>query len=220
MQVLEILIYDDGSPDNTPQILRQLEEDNDKIIVKYGRENRGAGYARSELLQLARGQYVAFLDADDEWFGDKLAIQLSAMISANAKLSTAGYEVYNSDGTFLGVRKPPKIIKFWSMHFANWIATSMTIVNRDLEGFTDMPLIRKRQDYAYWLKLFKLNPGLECLSISTVLGRYHRLDSGLSASPIDNLKANYHMYAKVLNYGLFTAGLFVLCNAVIRILRT
>ena len=72
-QELEILVIDDGSSDRTPEIVQSFGPP-----VHYDRqENAGGPAARNRGLGLMRGEFVAFLDADDRWDGDKLACQLA-----------------------------------------------------------------------------------------------------------------------------------------------
>jgi glycosyltransferase involved in cell wall biosynthesis len=72
---LEILIVDDGSTDATPQVAPQLGAD-----VRYFRkDNGGPASARNVGLREARGEVIAFLDADDQWPDGKLALQLARL---------------------------------------------------------------------------------------------------------------------------------------------
>jgi glycosyltransferase involved in cell wall biosynthesis len=72
---LEILVVDDGSADATPQVAPQLGAD-----VRYFRkENGGVASARNVGLREARGEVIAFLDADDQWPDGKLALQLARL---------------------------------------------------------------------------------------------------------------------------------------------
>ena len=66
----EIIVIDDGSTDNTLKILKDFK-DRIQLISK---ENGGAGAARQAGCDLARGQYIAFLDSDDLWFPWTLAV--------------------------------------------------------------------------------------------------------------------------------------------------
>jgi len=71
----EILVVDDGSQDNTQEVLKTFS---DRInIVK--QTNRGYGAARNEGLKRATGSYIAFQDDDDEWYPWKLEVQLKIM---------------------------------------------------------------------------------------------------------------------------------------------
>lgn len=60
----EIVIVNDGSADNTIEIIKQLASTNDKIIV-IDKENHGVSAARNDALDIVSGDYVMFVDADD-----------------------------------------------------------------------------------------------------------------------------------------------------------
>ncbi len=60
----EIICVDDGSTDNSLEILRKYEENDERIIVLY-QENAGAGVARNKGIEIAKGEYIAFIDSDD-----------------------------------------------------------------------------------------------------------------------------------------------------------
>jgi len=68
----ELLIWDDGSSDGTQQFVMNVR---DKRVCYHGGENRGPAFARNQALNRAKGEYIAFLDDDDQWLPGKLARQ-------------------------------------------------------------------------------------------------------------------------------------------------
>lgn len=69
----EVIIIDDGSTDSTPQILKAIPHP----IRFLSRENKGSNPTRNELLSMAKGTWVQFLDSDDELLPNKLESNLS-----------------------------------------------------------------------------------------------------------------------------------------------
>jgi len=83
---LEIIVVDDASTDNTREIVRGFKDDR----IRYLRhdENRGGSAARNTGVDAATGQYIAFLDDDDEWVPQMMQKQLDALQGFDAVLCT------------------------------------------------------------------------------------------------------------------------------------
>lgn len=76
---LEVWVVDDGSSDGTLAALATIDDPRLKVIAQ---ANAGTASARNAALARARGRYVAFLDADDRWFPEKLAIEVALLANA------------------------------------------------------------------------------------------------------------------------------------------
>jgi len=182
-------------------------------------ENKGAGYARNMLLKKAKGDVIAFLDADDIWYPEKLARQLDLMNSLEADIVVSHYDVVNAGGDRIGSRCPPNLITNFKMHLRREIRTSMAIICSHVNGCRDMPLIRRRQDYAYWLRMFSINKNLTCVTVPEVMGAYYRMPGSLSSSMIKNFRANYVMFRHVMGYSALLSSVCLIGNVFTRLFR-
>ena len=71
----EMIIVDDGSTDNSAEIIRQIAQ-HDLRIKLTQKENGGSASARKLVLSIAQGEYIQFLDADDRLDKNKLQLQI------------------------------------------------------------------------------------------------------------------------------------------------
>lgn len=78
----EVVVYDDGSSDGTPEVLRSF---GDRIVFIRADENRGLAVARNRAIERSRGSHVALLDQDDLWRPGKLERQM-ALFAAHPDL--------------------------------------------------------------------------------------------------------------------------------------
>lgn len=90
-QEFEVIVIDDGSTDNS---LRKVEEFDDERIRVYKQENKGASSARNKGVELAKNNWIAFLDADDIWYKDHLEeLNKSIKTFPKAQVVSNAYEI-------------------------------------------------------------------------------------------------------------------------------
>jgi len=75
---LEIILVDDGSTDDFEDHIEELNDPRIKLIKQ---ANSGAAAARNNGINNAKGEFIAFLDADDIWSGNKLKLQLDVLLN-------------------------------------------------------------------------------------------------------------------------------------------
>lgn len=101
-QKIEVIVVDDGSTDDTLTVLQKFE---DRVLI-YSQENMGVSAARNAGMQLAKGEYIAFLDADDWWAPSKVEKQMIAMIKSKSNISYSFYVASNLEGHTVPVTSP------------------------------------------------------------------------------------------------------------------
>jgi hypothetical protein len=155
---LELLIVDDGSRDSTAYLLSQL--DDERVAVTVHTESAGIPTRRNELLERARGRYIAPLDADDIWFSDRLARQV-AVLEAQPSLAVVGSDVMVVDdavgiGLYFRVPRSDAAIRWWSLFSSPVIHISSTIRATAFEtGIRYDPSFPLAQDYDLFTKLLR-----------------------------------------------------------------
>lgn len=91
---IELIIVDDESPDNSPQICDEWAEKDDRVKVIHKEKNGGLSAARNTGIEHATGDYIAFFDSDD--FVDKTLIEKAAakLMEENADIAWYGVNFY------------------------------------------------------------------------------------------------------------------------------
>ena len=208
----EILIFDDASNSETIRILKQLEEESHLITVHYSDENEGAGEARSFLISQAKFPYCAFLDADDVWTPHKLEIQLVEFINPAVLVCFSSYYICDENLIPMFVKLAIPRVGRRALLFANHIPNSTAVFRTELAKSIIYPKIRRRQDYAFWLKLFTQYPNAIAVGIKKPLMKYRKVEGSLSSSPIQNLKYNYCVFHDELGLNPIAATTYVAIN--------
>lgn len=110
----EIIVYDDGSTDATPDIIERLHHEDSRVVLHRADGNRGRGFARNKLLELTSGAILAWQDADDSWHPRKLELQLGVLLPLLAQGTRAAvlstYEVATQGEPDKQIKTPPSII--------------------------------------------------------------------------------------------------------------
>ena len=130
-QSVEIIVVDDGSTDNTGSLVSGL---NDKIKYIY-QKNQGPSSARNKGIENAKGELIAFLDADDLWLPQKLKLQVDIMERlADVGAVASGYSLFDecADQCFnVSHRQANEFLSFKELYIKNSLVTPSLLIRRE-----------------------------------------------------------------------------------------
>ena len=211
---IEIVLVDDCSKDNSQAIILGYQKDHPEIVYYRQPVNQGAGAARNKALELAKGQYVAFLDADDLWYPEKTEKQICLLQKSNGAFAYTAIEMIDSNGNI--VKKKRKVKEQIGYKFLlknTMIATSTVLIDRKKLGDFRMPLRRGGQDYATWLML--LRDGTIAYGINEALEQYRiGNNNSLAGKKRKSIKQVWEIQTQQENISKFKALINVFCFTV------
>lgn len=198
MPLWEVLITDDCSTDKTCDVVNEMAKEDNRIRLFTFTKNQGAAAARNNSLAYANGRYIAYLDADDVWYPNKLENQISFMRDEKKFFSCTSYDVIDQNGKYLG-RTVRMLDKCDYEHFLthNLLQTIGIMIDTKYvdKKLLIMPNLRRCEDAATWLQILKA--GYICYGISDALGGYRRVSGSLSSGKIDGARNIWNLYRNI-----------------------
>lgn len=220
-RTLEIIVVDDGSKDATKAILEEYKKefciDNLQIVCQ---DNTGPSAARNLGLDLARGEYIAFLDSDDLWTRDKIEAQMQVfMKNPSANLVGALFQRKKVLGDIWEV-------PFHKLIYHNYFVTSTVVCRKcifDMLKFNENQ--KYSEDYRLWMEIVSQYGGGFLLNENLVTWVNKRClrESGLSAKVWEMEKGELNNYQYLWRksiisfYSFIGASCYSLCKFLYRL---
>ena len=206
----EMIIVDDGSKDNSAEIVRGYME-KDSRIKFLQQANAGSAAARNNGIRHAEGQYIALLDADDLWDPEFLEDQIRFMKEKNATCVYCTYRCIDADGKeVLHPVKSKPVVTIEKMMVMNYIGCLSGLYNAEKHGkiYLREELKSIRDDYAYWVDVVKTE-GV-AYGNPRILASYRVLANSTTGNKKKLIKKQYEFYRNHLKLGVLRSS----CNLV------
>lgn len=198
----EMLIVDDGSKDNSADIVVEYAK-RDSRIKLLKQKNAGSAAARNKALSNAQGQYICFLDTDDLLEPSFLMKQIAFLKQKNAALVFASYKrIDENDNEKLKPFIVPEEVSYNSLLKTCPISCLTSIYDKKIVGeqFFKVELKSLRDDYAFWLEMLKK------IKIAygnrELLASYRVFASSTTGNKKKVIKPQFLIYYKVEKLGL------------------
>ena len=203
----ELILVDDCSTDNSLKLINESAKLDERIKVVGLKENSGPAKTRNAGIEAAKGDFIAFLDADDVWLPEKLEKQLIFMKKHDSIFSFTGYEFADSEakpnGTVVNI---PKSIDYKHALKNTTIFTSTVMfdVSKISKEGIMMPDV-KSEDTATWWKVLKQIEKADGLNES--LSLYCRSQKTMSSNKLVAIKRIWHLYRNQEKLNLISSSI-------------
>lgn len=191
-------LVDDGSTDDSVDILQKFANADSRIHIWKNANNCGAAISRNKGLNHSKGDFLTYIDADDKWSPHKLEKQIEFMHKNDVAFSCVSYKVISENGTDLNkkVHMLPEVDYkgFLTNNLLQTVGIMVDLRKVD-KKYCIMRNIRRRQDAATWLQILK--NGYSCYGIDEVLAEYRRTEGSLSSNKIKAVKGVWFLYRKI-----------------------
>lgn len=199
----ELIICNDGSTDNTLNILKKIEKKDKRIKLISYEQNRGLGYALNKCIEVSKGEYIARQDDDDISEINRFEKQV-LYLDNNKYISIVGctanvFDGENVWGKYKVPEKPNKKDFYWNSPF---IHPSIMLRKKDIVkagGYRIAKETRRCEDYDLFMRMYSL--GMKGYNIQEELYKYKVTNGNKKYRPmryrIDEAKVRYIGYKKL-----------------------
>lgn len=214
---VELLVIDDRSKDATWDIVQEVAAREPRLVPIRMPQNGGVAAARNAGLEAATGTHIAFLDSDDRWLPDKLALQLAHLQATGGAISYTAYRRFGEDGRTLSLVRPPAEVDYADMLKSNRIGNLTGLYDRAL-GDARFQRVG-HEDYVFWLQMVRRAGIARRVPTDAALAEYLVRGGSLSADKTKAAKWQWNIYRNVEGLGRVRAAWYFAHYAAIAVAK-
>ena len=214
----ELIIVDDCSRDNTTEIVRAFQEQDQRIRYFQNKSNSGAALTRNYALREAQGRWIAFLDSDDLWKPEKLEHQLNFMLEQGYSFTYHDVTWYNEKMDQVEkYQTGKKHVSLFDMYCCCWPGCLTVMYDASVVGLIQIADIRKNNDAAMWLKVIKK---ADCYLLKENLAMYRHREGSITPPDLKTkIKWHYIMFREADGKSVFMSFILTGLNMVSNVIK-
>lgn len=203
LQDFEFIIYDDGSDERVAEYLKHISAMDERIVLIGKAKNHGLAFSLNECIRIAKGEYIARMDADDISLPERLQQQV-IFLESHPEYMWCGTNTYlfHKDGVW-GERKMPEIPKNEDyLKFSPYIHPTVMYRSKIfalMEGYNESDQTLRCEDYEIFMRLHQA--GFRGYNIQEILFQYREDQTSYEkrsmAFRINESKLRYRNFKKM-----------------------
>ena len=192
----EMIIVDDGSTDQTTSIINEFCAKDSRIKRLSLTKNSGPAVARNTAIEIAKGDFMTFIDADDVWFSTFLENSINTIQENHISFVFSSYRRADENLNFVySDFIVPQKVTYSDILKSNSISCLTAFIDCKKLGKKYMPNIKKRQDMGLWLNYLKEIPFAYGIQEPQAIYRIRK--NSLSRKKSDLLKYQWEFYREI-----------------------
>ncbi len=197
----ELIIVDDCSTDDSVKIINDFVDKDNRIKLIKLIENSGPAVARNKAIEVAKGDYMAFLDSDDLWVSVFLKKSVEAVQNTEGFVFSSYHRYDKNLNPYLKDFIVPLRVNYYDILKTNSISCLTAFIDIKKLGKIQMPKILYRQDMGLWLKyLKKIN---YAIGIQEPLAIYRIRKESHSRNKVNLLRYQWYFYRNIEQLNVF-----------------
>ena len=205
MENWEMIVIDDGSTDRTREIVAEYAKTDTRIRLIENENNMGVARTRNRGIDMAQGEYVAFLDSDDTWHPHKLSAQIDKITAEDAQICYCSYAIVGPQGS--RVRADYLVsdsVVYEYLLRENCMQCSAMLIRTDTVRQVMFNTEYYHEDYILGLDM--LRQGYRAVGCTEILLNWRYIENSRSFNKWNAAKNRWRIYRYYLNLPLLEAA--------------
>jgi len=202
-----IIIYDDDNKEDL-KFIKQITLKDKRIKLLVNKKNLGAGLSRNKGIKKSRGEYIAFLDADDLWLKDKIKYQVKFMKLREIIFSHTSYSIINNQNMIISKRIAKNFLRLKDLIKSCDIGLSTVMIKKSHLKTNKFPNLKTKEDFVLWLKL--LSKSVKIYGIDKNLVLWNKIENSLSSSSIQKILDGFKVYNYYMKFNFLKSFYYLL----------
>lgn len=210
----EWIVIDDCSNDKSYEIVLQLKKEDSRIQLLKNRFNLKAAGSRNRGLDLAKGEYISFIDSDDIWYVNFLEKQLKILTQKKCNIVFSSYKRKNENlSRDFGDYIVPEIVTYKDLLKTNYLSCLTVLYRKSIyKNKRFIEGLKMHEDYVFWLELLEIEKIAR--GNREVLAIYRIRSNSTSRNKINNLFYMFYIFRNIRKEKILKS-LFYLVNYIV-----